>query len=112
VQTSQREELTVSLRARTPQTKSGPLIQLLQWDPLANPIPRSSYGSLYVYDGGVPQQLLLRRQALDFGSTSYTPASDEVTFHLVLERGRLGGESMLMLLGAREGAHVGLKSER
>lgn len=108
---SQPEKSTVLLRAETRQTNSGPMIQL-HWDPSAEPIRRSSYGILYIYDGGVPTQVVLRRRALDSGSTRYSPATDEVTFHLVLERGRSGGESMLVLLGARDGGRSGLESER
>jgi hypothetical protein len=35
-------------------------------------------------------------------------ASGEVTFHLILERDKSEGESLLVLLGARE-AHAGLE---
>ena len=76
------------------------MIRLL-WDPSAQPVRRSSYGILYIYDGGVPKRQLLERTALDIGFTDYVPASDEVKFHFILERGRSEGESLLVLLGAR-----------
>lgn len=107
---SQSEQLAVSLRAQTLQMKSGSRIRL-QWDASAKPIRRSSYGILYIYDGGIPHKRLLKRRALDFGSTDYSPASDEVTFHLILEKGRSEGESVLVLLGTREGLHAGLESD-
>jgi hypothetical protein len=107
----QPQKLAVPLRAQTRETRSTPVIHL-QWDPSATPVRRSSYGILYIYDGGSPRQLVLHRPALDSGFTDYTPVSDEITFHLVLERGRPGGESILVLLGARKGARIGLESER
>ena len=76
----------------------------MSWNASAQPVRRSSYGILYIYDGGVPSQLVLQRRALDFGSTEYAPTSDEVTFHLILERGRSEGESLLVLLGTAAGS--------
>ncbi len=107
---SQSEQLAVSLRAQTLQIKSKSRIRL-RWDASAKPIRRSSYGILYIYDGGIPHKRLLKRRALDFGSTDYSPTSDEVTFHLVLEKGRSEGESVLVLLGTREGLHAGWESD-
>ncbi len=99
---SQAEELAVSLRARTRQVKSAAVIRL-QWDPSAKAIRRSSFGILYIYDGGVPRKQVLERKALDAGSTEYKPASDEITFHLRLPGGRPEGESLLVLLGSARG---------
>jgi len=108
-ETSQPERSTISLRARTRQAKSGSMIQL-QWHPSAKPIRRSSCGILYIYDGGIPRQLLLHRRAFDFGSTGYKPMSDEVLSIWYCKKGRPGGESMLVWLGARQAAHIGLES--
>jgi hypothetical protein len=104
-ETGQPEKLAVSLTAETHQTKSGSMIQL-HWDTSAKPIRRSAYGMLYIYDGGIPNQQVLDRRALDSGSTDYTPLSDEVTFHLILPGGRPKGEFLLVLLGTREGGHA------
>jgi hypothetical protein len=94
----QPEKLTVSLRAQTRKMKSGRMIHV-QWDPSAKPIRRSPYGILYIYDRGVPNNLVLQRRALDSGSTEYQPDSDEITFHLILPGGRSEGESLMVLLG-------------
>jgi hypothetical protein len=104
-----RDALTASLRAQTRQTKAGSLIQLL-WDAAAKPIQRSAYGILYIYDGGIPKKLVLRRRALDLGSVDYRPTSDEVTFHFILERGGAEGDWLLVLLGTPEATHAGLES--
>jgi hypothetical protein len=106
----QPEKLAVSLTAETHQTKSGSIIQL-HWDTSAEPIRRSSHGMLYIYDGGIPNQQVLDRRALDSGSAEYTPVSDEVTFHLILPGGRPTGEFLMVLLGKREGRDGGLHSE-
>jgi hypothetical protein len=98
-ETSQAEKAAVSLRAETHHAKSGPIIQL-KWNASANAVRLSPYGILYIYDGGIPRQRRIERRALDSGSTSYTPVSDEVTFHLVLPKGRSEGESLVVLLGA------------
>lgn len=105
------EKLVVSFGAQTHQTKSGPKIQL-RWNSSAEPIRRSSYAILYIYDAGIPKKLLLGRQALDSGSTQYSPAGDEITFHLILEKGRPAGEFVLVLLGSREGKSSALESHR
>jgi hypothetical protein len=97
-QTSQAGGTAVSLRAETHHAKSGPIIQL-KWNPLAYAVRHSPYGILYIYDGGIPNQLRIERRALDSGSTNYTPVSDEVTFHLILPKGRSEGESLVVLLG-------------
>jgi hypothetical protein len=103
---NQPDRLWPSLRAQTREVKSGSLIRL-EWDPSAKPIRRSSYALLYIYDGGIPNKRVLDRRTLDFGSTDYKPASDEVTFHLVLPGGRPEGEFLLVLLGPR----IGLEPE-
>jgi hypothetical protein len=100
---SEPDSAKVWLRAQTRQEKSGPAIRV-SWNASAQPVRRSSYGILYIYDGGVPNQLVLQRRALDFGSTDYAPRSDEVTFHLILERGRSEGDYLLVLLGAPAGS--------
>ena len=110
VDNTQSEQPTVSLRAQTRHLKSRSTIQL-QWDPSAEPMRRSSYGILYIYDGYVPKRRLLNRRALDFGSTEYTPESNEVTFHLMLDRDRPEGESLLVLLGTGKSTHAGLESD-
>jgi len=104
------EQVRVSLRAETRQVKSRLIIQL-RWDPTAAPMRRSSRGILYIYDGFVPKQRLLDRRALAFGSTEYAPESDEVSFHLMLDRDTPEGESLLVLLGAPQATHVGLESD-
>lgn len=108
--THQTERSAVSLRAETHQTKAGPVIHL-QWDPFSQPIRRASSAMLYIYDGGTPIERLLNRRVLDSGFTDYSPATDEIGFHLVLEKGRPGGESVLVLFGTREAFHARLESE-
>ena len=105
------DNLEVSFRAQTHQTKSGPTIQL-RWNASAEPIRRSAYAFLYIYDSGIPQKLLLGRRTLDSGSTQYSPAGDEITFHLILEKGRPAGEFLLVLLGSPERKSSGLESHR
>jgi hypothetical protein len=97
---------TILLRAQTYQTQSGPHIELL-WDASAQPVRRSSYGVLYIYDGGVPKKLLLQRRALDLGWVKYRPASEEVTFHFILEQGEPRGDWLLVLLGTPEATRAG-----
>lgn len=92
---------TVLLRAETHPANSGSVVRL-QWNASAKPIRGSPYGILYIYDGGVPSKLLLDRRVLDSGSTEYTPATGEVTFHLLLAGGPPEGESLIVLLRARE----------
>ncbi len=107
---NQPENSTIALSAQTHKTKSGSKIRLA-WDRSAEPIRRSSYGILYIYDGGLPAKRVLSRRTLDSGSTNYTPATDEITFHLILEKGRPKGESVLVLLGSREARRASLKSD-
>jgi hypothetical protein len=53
---------------------------------------------------------VLHRRSLDLGSVDYRPTSDEVTFHLILERGGAEGDWLLVLLGTPEATHAGLES--
>jgi hypothetical protein len=92
------EQLNISLRAHTRQTKSEPIIHL-QWDPSAEPIRHSAYGMLYIYGRITPRKIFLPREALRLGFRDYSPNTDEVTFHLVLDGGRSGEQSLLVLLG-------------
>ncbi|MFL6354815.1 MAG: hypothetical protein ACJ74Z_23595 [Bryobacteraceae bacterium] len=95
--------VTVSLTAQTHQTKAGrPTIQL-HWNASAESIQHSSSGILYIYDGGIPSVRMLERAVLQAGSAEFAPVSDEITFHLVLDQDRTGGEFVLVLLGAKRG---------
>jgi len=88
------------LTAHTRQTKSGPIIRL-QWDPSAEPIRRSSYAMLYIYDGvAPPRNIPLQGKALQAGFTDYSPKTDEVTFHFSLQGSRSEGQFVLVVLGA------------
>ena len=107
----QPEKATIALRAHTRRTISGAIIRL-QWNPSAEPIRRSSYAMLYIYDGPTPRNLALRRQALQAGFLDYSPETGEVTFHLVLQGGgRLEGQSLLVVFGAGGGTPAGLGSD-
>lgn len=108
---SRSEHSVVSFRAQTRQAKAGPVIHL-QWDASSQPIRRASRAMLYIYDGGTPIELVLNRRVLDAGFTDYSPASDEIGFHLILDKGTPAGESVLVLLGDREGTHIRLESKR
>jgi hypothetical protein len=48
---------------------------------------------------------------LEGGFTDYSPENDEVTFHLVLQGGRLEGQSLWCCLGRATGTHAGLDSD-
>jgi hypothetical protein len=108
---SQPGTLGVALNAYTRQAKSGSIIHI-EWDPSAHAVRHSPYGILYIYDGGTPSQLRLDRRVLDSGSSQYTPASDEVAFHLILPGGRPEGEFLLVLLGSHGAARTRRESDR
>lgn len=90
----------LSLQAQTRLTESGAIIRL-QWDPSAAAVRRSSYATLFVYDGATPNKVVLNRRVLDSGYMDYSPANNQITFHLIFEKGRTEGEFLLVLLGAR-----------
>ncbi|MGA8598013.1 MAG: energy transducer TonB [Bryobacteraceae bacterium] len=86
------------LHADVRESKAGAIIRL-QWDPLAGVIRNSPVGILSVSDGNTSRQFVFKRRELDLGYTDYPPASDEITFRLMVEDG--GGpklESLLVLL--------------
>ena len=89
------------LTAHTRLTKFGPIIRL-QWEPSPEPIRRSSYAVLYIYDGLTPpRNITLQGKALLAGFTEYSPKTDEVLFHFSLQQGsRSEGQFLLFVLGA------------
>jgi hypothetical protein len=96
---SESGQRVLSLGAATRETKSGTIVRLL-WDPSAAPVRQSSYATLFVYDGGSPKKFVLSRRELDAGYMDYSPVGEQVTFHLMFEKGRTQGEYMLVLLAA------------